>query len=114
MNDFIMNESDTIDFLLSLVFLFFIPFFLVGYRKKIFSNLTFKNFIITINRVLYFQFIIVLFVLFLIYIVQKITYISEDGLIIKICFSCIVLFIVYFPIVVLLNIINYFVRIWKK
>jgi hypothetical protein len=111
MNDFIIEERFTIYVLISIVLLLTIPFILVGIRKKLFNNFTFKCFVATVNRALYFQIIISLFLLLLSYIMQKAIYISNNGidlLIIQICLSFVLLLILYSPIVLILNIINYF------
>jgi len=111
MNDFIINEGFTIYIFISIILLLIIPFILVGIRKKLFNNFTYKCFVETLNRALYFEIIIALFALLLTYIMQKAIYISNDGidlLIIQTCFCFVLLLILYFPIVLILNVINYF------
>jgi hypothetical protein len=111
MNDFIIKESFTNYILISISSLLIIPFILVGIRKKLFDNFTYKCFVDTLNRALYFEIIIALFALLLTYIMQKAIYISNDGidlLIIQICFSFVLFLILYVPIVLILNVIKYF------
>lgn len=111
MNDFIINESFTIYILISIVLVLLMPFILVGIRKKLFNNFTYKCFVETLNRALYFEIIIALLALLLTYIMQKAIYLSKDGidlLIIQICFCFVLFLILYIPIVLILNVINYF------
>jgi hypothetical protein len=109
MNDFYINEKHIIYVILAILFIFFIPIILVAKNKKLLEKINFKSLIIVLNKSFYFQVIIGIFLLLIVYLIQKTIYVSQSGfdlLIIEISFSFILIMILYLPIIGVLNLIK--------
>ena len=109
MNDFYINEKHIIYVILGLLVIFFIPLVLVAKNKKLLKKINFKSLIIVLNKSLYFQIIIGIFLLLISFLIQKSVYVSQNGfdlLIIEISFSFILIMILYLPIIGVLNLIK--------
>lgn len=111
MNDFYVIEDNVEYIVLSIILIFFSPIFFCIKKYKLFQNFTYRSFLNVINKSFYFQIIIGIIGLFLIFVIQKSTYVNKDGfeqLFIEVSFSFFLIIILYLPIIGTLNLIKFF------